>query len=130
MYVFRSGYGWFGHYLNATNRPIVYSCSWPAYQKSPDYNLISEYCNLWRNFGDIDNKIETVAAIAYAYANNQDSLSSVHGPNMYGKGWNDADQLIIGNPNIGLNQAQAQMAMWAILATPLIMSAEDRKSVV
>ncbi len=51
----------------------------------------------------------------------------VHGPNAYGKGWNDADQLVIGNPNITLNHAQSQMAMWSILATPLIMSADLRK---
>ena len=105
----------------------MYSCSWPAYQVNANYDLISKYCNLWRNFGDIDNNIETVAGIAYLYAVNQDHLSVVHGPNKYGKGWNDADQLIIGNPNITLNQAQSQMALWSILATPLIMSADLRK---
>ena len=26
------GYPDLGRYLNATGRPIVYSCSWPAYQ--------------------------------------------------------------------------------------------------
>ena len=27
-----AGYPEFGMYLNKTKRPIVYSCSWPAYQ--------------------------------------------------------------------------------------------------
>lgn len=27
------GYPKFGAYLNATNRPMVYSCSWPAYMQ-------------------------------------------------------------------------------------------------
>ena len=27
-----TGYPEFGLYLNKTNRPMVYSCSWPAYQ--------------------------------------------------------------------------------------------------
>jgi hypothetical protein len=47
--------------LNASGRPIVYSCSWPAYLGGPnwtqeslvDYQLIGQHCNLWRNYGDI-----------------------------------------------------------------------------
>lgn len=27
------GYAEFGRYLNATGRPMVYSCSWPVYQE-------------------------------------------------------------------------------------------------
>jgi Alpha galactosidase A len=42
-------------YLNKTGRPMVYSCSWPAYQigNHPNYSAIAEHCNLWRNFDDI-----------------------------------------------------------------------------
>lgn len=28
-----AGYPQFGKYLNNTGRPMVYSCSWPAYQE-------------------------------------------------------------------------------------------------
>ena len=46
-----AGYPEFGRYLNATGRPIVYSCSWPDYQlaegKRPDYGQIAQHCNLW-----------------------------------------------------------------------------------
>ena len=50
--------------LNATGRPIVYSCSWPAYL-DPDYGEandaevlkeLAEICNLWRNWDDIQDR--------------------------------------------------------------------------
>jgi len=31
--VYTSGYPEFGRHLNNTGRPMVYSCSWPAYQE-------------------------------------------------------------------------------------------------
>ena len=36
-----TGYPEFGRYLNLTGRPMVYSCSWPAYQigHNPDYKV-------------------------------------------------------------------------------------------
>ncbi|CAK9037127.1 Alpha-N-acetylgalactosaminidase (Alpha-galactosidase B), partial [Durusdinium trenchii] len=49
----------FGAALNQTGRPIVYSCSWPAYMPShcekSDHCMDSlvEHCNLWRNFDDV-----------------------------------------------------------------------------
>ena len=50
------GYETFGFYLNATRRRILYSCSWPAYTSGhvkTDYQLIAKYCNIWRNYNDI-----------------------------------------------------------------------------
>ena len=50
------GYAAFGFYLNNTKRPILYSCSWPAYTSGhikTDYKLIAKYCNIWRNYDDI-----------------------------------------------------------------------------
>ena len=32
-----TGYPEFGRFLNQTNRPIVYSCSWPYYQRRELY---------------------------------------------------------------------------------------------
>ncbi|XP_037277051.2 alpha-N-acetylgalactosaminidase isoform X2 [Rhipicephalus microplus] len=68
------GYTRFSEYLNKTNRPIVYSCSWPYY----DLFL---------------NKVE----------------------------------LMIGNFRLTQEQAEVQMALWAILASPLLMSNDLRK---
>jgi len=106
------GYPEFGIYLNRTNRPMVYSCSWPAYQvgskMDPNYKLIAKYCNLWRNYDDIDDTFESVYSITEWYASQQDELSSVHGPGA----WNDPDMLLIGNYGLSYGQSKAQMALW------------------
>ena len=66
-----SGYPEMGYYLNKTNRPMVYSCSWPAYQVfakiDPDYKSIAEHCNLWRNYDDIDDEWDSIKTITDWY---------------------------------------------------------------
>ena len=66
-----TGYPILGKFLNETGRPIVYSCSWPAYQvangMAPNYKSIAQYCNLWRNFDDIDDSWESVTSIIDYY---------------------------------------------------------------
>jgi len=121
------GYPLFGKYLNATGRPIVYSCSWPDYQLaeglSPNYKMIAEHCNLWRNFDDIDDSWDSVVSIMDYYGGNSSQAFLQHG----GPGnWNDPDMLIIGNFGLSLDQAKAQMAVWSVLAAPLIMSNDMR----
>lgn len=124
--VMDKGYPEMGYYLNKTNRPMVYSCSWPAYQVfakiDPNYKSIAEHCNLWRNFDDIDDSWDSVMTITEWFATNQDELSVVHGPGH----WNDPDMLIIGNYGLSYNQAKSQMALWAILSAPMIMSVDLR----
>uniref|UniRef100_A0A914DJH9 Alpha-galactosidase n=1 Tax=Acrobeloides nanus TaxID=290746 RepID=A0A914DJH9_9BILA len=48
------GYPEMAQALNKTGKPIVYSCSWPAYLvDQPDkvnYTQIGQSCNVWRNF--------------------------------------------------------------------------------
>lgn len=69
--VMDKGYPEMGYYLNKTNRPMVYSCSWPAYQVfakiDPNYKSIAEHCNLWRNFDDIDDSWDSVMTITEWY---------------------------------------------------------------
>lgn len=36
--------------------------------------------------------------------------------------WNDPDMLIVGNGHLSVDQSKKQMAIWAIIAAPLIMS--------
>jgi hypothetical protein len=121
-----TGYPLMGKYLNATNRPIVYSCSWPAYQVfgniDPNYARIAQYCNLWRNYDDIDDSFDSVHTITEWYAKNQDTLSKFHGPGH----WNDPDMLIIGNYGLSYDQAKGQMALWSILSAPLLISTDLR----
>lgn len=120
------GYPEFGTYLNATNRPIVYSCSWPDYQlaegMTPDWESIIKTCNLWRNFDDIQDSWDSVTSIINYYGDNQDKINPNAGPGH----WNDPDMLIIGNYGLSYDQSKSQMALWAIMAAPLFMSNDLR----
>lgn len=46
-----------GRALNATGRPMIYSCSWPDYERSTslfvNFTKIRESCNSWRIFWDV-----------------------------------------------------------------------------
>ncbi|VDK24716.1 unnamed protein product [Anisakis simplex] len=86
-----------GKELNLTRRPIVYSCSWPAYMISypemvntlVDYNLIGKHCNLWRNFDDISRSWWSIKRIIDYYDHNQDKLIPAQGPGR----WHDPDMV-------------------------------------
>ncbi|XP_037947115.1 alpha-N-acetylgalactosaminidase-like [Teleopsis dalmanni] len=116
------GYPEFGRLLNKTGRSMVYSCSWPVYQeyegKLPNYEALKEHCNLWRNWDDIDDSFESVAHIMDYFSKNQDRIQPHAGPGH----WNDPDMLILGNYGLSYDQSKLQMAIWSILAAPLIMS--------
>ncbi|KAJ6646534.1 Alpha-N-acetylgalactosaminidase [Pseudolycoriella hygida] len=116
------GYVAFGQLLNKTGRPMVYSCSWPVYQEGngidPNFTLIAKHCNLWRNWDDIDDSWSSLASIANYFAENESRIQQFAGPGH----WNDPDMLIIGNFGLSLEQSKVQMALWAVLAAPLIMS--------
>lgn len=89
---FATGYPAFGQYLNATGRPMVYSCSWPAYwgdDPLPNYEAISLSCNLWRNYGDIDDSWESVLNIMDHYGDKQDDFAQYAAPGQ----WNDPDMV-------------------------------------
>ncbi|KAJ8924357.1 hypothetical protein NQ315_007153 [Exocentrus adspersus] len=120
------GYAKMGNYLNATGRPIVFSCSWPAYQEplhiKSNYSKLVETCNLWRNWDDIDDAWSNVTSILKWFSDNQERLAPFSGPGH----WNDPDMLIIGNFGLSYEQSKAQMAIWAIMAAPLIMSVDLR----
>jgi len=120
------GYETFGFYLNATRRKILYSCSWPAYTSGhikTDYQLIAKYCNIWRNYNDIQDSWSSVINIINHYGEIQDTLIAAAGPGHF----NDPDMLIIGDFSLTEDQSKAQFAIWAILAAPLLMSNDLRK---
>jgi len=120
------GYPEFGYHLNRTGRPMVYSCSWPVYQIYadivPNFTSIIEHCNLWRNYDDIQDSWSSLESIIDYYGNNQDSIALNAGPGH----WNDPDMLIIGNFGLSYEQSKTQMAIWAIMAAPLLMSVDLR----
>ncbi|XP_075035894.1 alpha-N-acetylgalactosaminidase [Mixophyes fleayi] len=112
--------------LNATGRPILYSCSWPAYEgglpPKVNYTLLGSICNMWRNFDDIEDSWASVLSIIEWFAVNQDALQPAAGPGR----WNDPDMLITGDFGLSYEQSKSQLAIWAILAAPLIMSNDLR----
>ena len=118
-----TGYPQMTKALNATKRSIVFSCSWPAYlDPKPDYRVVAKYCNLWRNYNDIQDSWDSVLSIIDYYAENQDALIAAAGPG----NWNDPDELIIGDFSLSFEQSKSQFAIWAIMASPLIMSNDLR----
>ncbi|XP_055019734.1 alpha-N-acetylgalactosaminidase-like isoform X2 [Boleophthalmus pectinirostris] len=121
------GYPLMSKALNATGRPMVYSCSWPVYIGSlppeVDYNLLREICHLWRNYYDIQDSWNSLQFIMDWFFTHQDFIQPAAGPGH----WNDPDMLIIGNFGLSLDQSRTQMALWAIMASPLIMSTDLRQ---
>lgn len=143
---FEQDYATFGKLLAKegarSGRPILYSCSWPAYLGNerdhgrrkirPDNATLvdmSKTCNIWRNYGDIENKWETVMAIIQYWDKPRDDIMvSSAGPGHF----NDPDMLVVGSrgdaarrgPGLTLEQERTQFALWAIFAAPLLMSAD------
>ncbi|XP_001374517.2 alpha-galactosidase A [Monodelphis domestica] len=119
------GYKSMSSALNKTGRSILYSCEWPLYLRpfqEPNYTEIRQYCNHWRNYGDIFDSWNSVKTILAWTASKQESLVPAAGPG----GWNDPDMLVIGNFGLSWDQQVTQMALWAIMAAPLFMSNDLR----
>ncbi|XP_046878870.1 alpha-galactosidase A [Hypomesus transpacificus] len=111
--------------LNKTGSSILYSCEWPLYEwsyKQPNYTAIREACNHWRNSADIYDSWSSVKSILDWSGDHQDIIVPSAGPG----GWNDPDMLVIGNFGLSHAQQESQMAMWAIMAAPLLMSNDLR----
>lgn len=119
------GYKKMSKALNQTGRSIVYSCEWPLYEwpfHEPNYTEIRETCNHWRNFADVYDSWSSIKSILDWTATNQKVITPAAGPG----GWNDPDMLVIGNFGLSHDQQQSQMALWAIMAAPLLMSNDLR----
>jgi len=113
------------HWLNHTGRPIVFSCSWPAYQQGSmkvNYPKIAKNCNLWRNYGDIQDDWSSLISIINYYGQDKYNFIEVAGPG----NWNDPDMLLLGNFGLSYEQERVQMGMWCMMASPLIMSVDLR----
>eukprot|EP00457_Paulinella_chromatophora_P003739 gb/GEZN01003747.1/.p1 GENE.gb/GEZN01003747.1/~~gb/GEZN01003747.1/.p1 ORF type:complete len:601 (-),score=71.39 gb/GEZN01003747.1/:256-2058(-) len=109
--------------LNQTGRPMVYWCSWPAYVgNTAPYQYIASICNGWRPYGDIQDSWNSLTSIINWWAANQPLLQPAAAPGA----WNDPDMLILGDFALSIDQARVQMAIWAIIAAPLLMSNDLR----
>lgn len=82
--------------------------------------MLKKYCNLWRNWDDIQDSFDSLQYIMDYFAVNQSRIQPHAGPGH----WNDPDMLLIGNYGLSLDQSKMQMAIWSILAAPLLMSTD------
>lgn len=73
---------------------------------------------MWRNWDDIQDSYTSLRDITEYFAANQTRIQ----PHAGHGHWNDPDMLIIGNFGLTIDQSKTQMAIWAILAAPLLMS--------
>jgi alpha-galactosidase len=119
-------YGRMRDALNATGRPVVFSlCGWYPWYSNPDpalgYGGGSTLGNLWR-IGPDDNNWQGVLK----NININSALARNAGPG----GWNDPCLLLAedwqGRLRMTQLQSRAQFSMWAVMASPLIISANIR----
>jgi alpha-galactosidase len=96
--------------LAQAGRPIVFSiCNWGV--KAP-WTWGPATGNLWRTTGDIKDTWDRMSLIGFS----QDGLEKFAGPGH----WNDPDMLEVGNGGMKPDEYRVHMALWAILAAPLL----------
>ncbi|OLB84086.1 MAG: hypothetical protein AUI17_07580 [Acidobacteriales bacterium 13_2_20CM_2_55_5] len=96
--------------LAQAGRPIVFSiCNWGV--KAP-WRWGPKTGNLWRTAGDISDKYDSMSLIGFG----QNGLEKFAGPGH----WNDPDMLEVGNGGMNRDEYRTHMALWALLAAPLL----------
>jgi alpha-galactosidase len=97
--------------LKGSGRPIVYSLCQYGNDAVWEWGT-NVGGNLWRTTGDINDKYDTMARIGFSQA----GLAKYAGPGH----WNDPDMLEVGNGGMNSEEYRTHMALWAILAAPLL----------
>ncbi|GFS68497.1 alpha-galactosidase A [Trichonephila clavipes] len=112
--------------VNKSSRDILFSCEWPLYQQAagmkPNYQQIAKYCNIWRNYNDVVDSWQSILSIVDYYIKNQDEFVAAAGPGH----WNDPDMILAGNFGLSYDEAKAQFLLWAVMASPLLVSNDLR----
>ena len=97
--------------LLKTGRPIFYSLcqyGWDAvWEWGPTVGA-----NAWRTTGDIDPSFDRMALLGRGQAGLEQYAAPGH--------WNDPDMLEVGNGKLKPTENRLHMAMWAMLAAPLL----------
>jgi len=103
-------YAKFREALSQAGRPIVFSiCNWGV--KAP-WTWGPSTGNLWRTTGDIKDTYDRMSVIGFS----QNGLEKFAGPGH----WNDPDMLEVGNGGMKRDEYRTHMALWALLAAPLL----------
>ncbi|XP_063664039.1 alpha-N-acetylgalactosaminidase isoform X5 [Pan troglodytes] len=115
--------------LNATGRPIAFSCSWPAYEGGlPPRARLGEEGS--RSSSGLF--LTSASQSAGIYKHEPPHLAICPPPYrrllflMENKKLMLRWKLLIGNFGLSLEQSRAQMALWTVLAAPLLMSTDLR----
>jgi alpha-galactosidase len=99
-----------------SGRPIVFSiCNWGV--KAP-WTWGPHTGNLWRTTGDISDTYDSMSLIGFT----QNGLGKFAGPGH----WNDPDMLEVGNGGMKDDEYLTHMALWAMLAAPLLAGNDIR----
>ncbi|CAH7686967.1 family 27 glycoside hydrolase [Phakopsora pachyrhizi] len=119
--------------LNSTGRPILYSmCSWG---EDAVWNWASTIANSWRISGDITDNFDRyddrcpcegsvqpcLLAGYYCSVTNILEKSAGIGQKAGRGGWNDLDNLEVGNGGMTHDEYVTHFSMWALLKSPLIL---------
>jgi alpha-galactosidase len=103
-------YAKFRDALAQAGRPMVFSiCNWGV--KAP-WRWGPKTGNLWRTTGDISDSYDRMSVIGFS----QNGLEKFAGPGH----WNDPDMLEVGNGGMNRDEYRTHMALWALLAAPLL----------
>ena len=103
-------YAKFRDAIAQAGRPIVFSiCNWGV--KAP-WTWGPHTGNLWRTTGDISDNYDRMSVIGFS----QNGLEKFAGPGH----WNDPDMLEVGNGHMKPDEYRTHIALWAILAAPLL----------
>ena len=133
MAAYRKAYAAEAAALKNVGRPIVFSESAPAnFEFSPDWydvlTWVRGYGQLWREGDDMANydaknpDEPRFKSVLFNYAYNL-PLGRFQKPG----NWNDADFIIGGDPGMNLAESRSQVALWAMMSAPLILSSDVSK---
>jgi alpha-galactosidase len=107
-----------GAALQATGRPIVFSlCQYGLFDVGSWGRKVGG--NLWRTGND---SIEARRWAAISARFESDGKPEDSGPG----GWNDPDMMLIGNGGLNVDEIRTHMALWSMLAAPLIIGNDLR----
>ncbi len=109
-------YAKFRDAIATASHPIVFSlCNWGV---NAPWRWGAKTGNSWRTTGDISDNWDSMSAIGFS----QDGLEKFSRPGH----WNDPDMLEVGNGGMKKDEYRTHMALWAILAAPLLAGNDIR----
>lgn len=127
---YREVYARMSRALRATGRPITFSVSAPAYfqyDRTDVWHRVIDWSgrlgNLWRPGRDIALEKHSPDAKWSSIVGNFDYTSRLSHLQRPGR-WNDPDFLLAGDSGLTPNEIRSQMALWAVMAAPLISSTD------